>query len=281
MIYKSKIKYKSKLISKKIGGKKPENRNKKDLINIVKKYLEEKKNINVNDEQIKEYISKITNKEFDEMKINKSEKQVLRNLNNPKDEVSLFDNIKHAANLLHEIDKKLKGAEFVKTAEEDKAKLLEEINNLKIEKEEISEKKLNIMKDVKTYLNIKKIERAKKKELEELLYMYNNFNNVITIYSDTIPRLEKELEKENQLIETLKETINVQIENKQLNKDTVKLFEDKKIYVAKLKQDIKIMEKTKEFLIQTLNEKLEDVCICDRDDINCQEWLDSLKKTDQ
>jgi hypothetical protein len=281
MIYKSKIKYRPKLISKKIGGKKPENRNKKDLINIVKKYLEENKGLFINDDQIKDYISKITNKEFDEMKINKSEKQVLRKLNDPKDELSLYENIKYAASLLHQIDSKLKNAEFIKTAEENKTKLLEEMEIYKKEKEEISEKKFEIMKDVKKYLNIKKIEVSKKKELDEILYVYHNYNKVINIYNDTIPKLTKELDLEEQLLENLREKINIQIENKLLNKETVELFEKKKIYIAQLKKDIPIMEKTKEFLLLTLNNKLEDVCICDSDDINCQEWLDSIKKSVQ
>ena len=66
MIYKSKIKYKNnKKTRKKNGGSKQVDRSIKQLLLIIKNYFKEK-NIHLDsDSDIKEYISKITNKQFE------------------------------------------------------------------------------------------------------------------------------------------------------------------------------------------------------------------------
>lgn len=279
MIFKSKIKNKSIIRShRKSGGRKPKERSLSDLIKLIKNYLVQKNIYFDNEEEIKEHISKIVNKEFEEMKITKSERQILRNFNKTKMEGSLHDNITYVSDLLNQIEKKLDESEFIKTLEPKKKELSDELQQFKIQKEELNENKLNLMKDVKIYLNLKKIEVSKGTELDEIKQLNDRYFNIINLYTNLIPKLSKELIEQNQLLENMKERIKIQQQNNSLNKQTITLFEEKQLYIAQLEQDIKIIDKTREFLTEYLNEKLEDICVCDKDDVNCQEWLDSQKK---
>ena len=282
MIYKSIKKYKAEIKSrKKIGGAKQQDRDIKDLTLIIKNYFKQQ-NIQLNnDSDVKEYISKITNKQFDEMKIKKTEKQKLRNFNKHTGDILIAQNLYYVNNLLNDIEKKLNESEFFKNIEEKKEKLLEELELSKSLNQELSEHKLDLMKDVKKYLNIKKIEISKKKELDEIRNYSNGYSVYINYFSNLSENLKEELIVRNKELETMRNKLKEQEESKNISKELFVSYENKKLYNAQLEQDIKIFEKTAEFLTNLVDKKLEDGCICDREDVDCQEWLQANKyKTD-
>lgn len=277
MIYKSKNKYKNNLkSSKKKGGSKDKDRPMKDLFLIIKNYFKEK-NIHLeNDSMIKEYISKITNKQFDEMKIKKTEKQSLRKYNSKKN-ILIAQNIIYVNNILNDIEKKLNESEFIKNIDENMEKLLEELKQSKLSNDELSEHKLNLMKDVKRYQNMKKIEISKKKELDGIKQFFMKYYSFINYFTNLIPNLKDELVVRNQELDKMKNQLKEQEESKNVNKELVISYKNKELYIAQLEQDIKIFEKTTEFLNDFVNKKLEDGCICDKDDVDCEEWFESNK----
>jgi hypothetical protein len=277
MIYKSKIKYKNNIKSrKKIGGSKQIDRGIKVLFSIIKNYFKDK-NIILDDSDIKDYIPKITNKQFEEMKIKKTEKQLLRNFNKNKKEILIAKNLYYVNNLLNEIEKKLNESEFLKNYEENKEKLLEELKQSKLLNEELTEHKLNLMKNVKKYQNMKKIEISKTKELDEIHKFSSKYYKYIKYFSNLLPDLKQELIVRNEELDKMTNSIKEQEESKNINKELVIAYENKKLYIAQLEQDIKIFEKTTEFLNDYVNKKLEDGCICDKDDVDCEEWFESYK----
>jgi len=281
MIYKSKKKYILKIKSrKKKGGTKQVDRSIKQLLLIIKNYFNEK-NIYLNsDTDIKEYISKITNKQFEEMKIRKTEKQLLRNFNKNKKEILIAKNFIYVNNLLNEIEKKLDESEFLKNYEENKEKLLEELKQSKLLNEDLNKHKLDLMKNVKKYQNMKKIEISKTKELDEIRKFSSKYYKYIKYFSDLLPKLNLELIVRNEELDKMTNTIKEQEESKNINKELVIAYQNKKLYIAQLEQDIKIFEKTIIFLNDYVNKKLEDGCICDKDDVDCEEWFESNKYKD-
>lgn len=278
MIYKSKKKYIPQIKSRnKTGGAKQQHREIKDLLLILKNYFK-KQNIELNsDNDVKEYISKITNKQFEEMKINKIEKQKLRNFNKHTVDILIGKNLYYVDNLLNDIAKKLNESEFFKNITQNQEKLQEELKQYKSLNEELNEHKLNLMKNVKKYHNMKKIEISKRRELNELQKYSNGYSVYINYFSNLVPNLKEELIVRNEELETMRNKLKEQEESKNISKELVVSYENKKLYTAQLEQDIKIFEKTAEFLIEQVNKKLEDGCICDREDVDCQEWLEANK----
>lgn len=278
MIYKSKKKYIPQIKSRnKKGGAKQQDREIKDLLLILKNYFKQQ-NIELNnDSDVKEYISKITNKQFEEMKINKIEKQKLRNFNKHTSDILIAKNLYYVNNLLNDIEKKLNESEFFKNIEQNQEKLLEELELSKSLNEELSEHKLDLMKNVKKYHTKKKIEISKRKELNELRKYSNGYSIYINYFSNLVPNLKEELIVRNQELETMRNTLKEQEESKNISKELFVSYQNKKLYTAQLEQDIKIFEKTAQFLTQQVDKKLEDGCICDREDVDCEEWLEANK----
>ena len=278
MIYKSIKKYKAEIKSrKKIGGAKQQDRDIKDLLLIIKEYFK-KQNIELNNDiNVKEYISKITNKQFEEMKIKKTEKQKLRNFNKHTGDILIAQNLYYVNNLLNDIEKKFNDSEFFKNIKQNEEKLLEELKLSKSLNEEINEHKLDLMKNVKKYLNMKKIEISKKRELDEIQKFSNHYSAYINYFSNLSANLKEELIVRNKELETMRNTLKEQEESKNISKKLFVSYENKKLYNAQLEQDIKIFEKTAEFLTNLVDKKLEDGCICDREDVDCQEWLEANK----
>jgi hypothetical protein len=278
MICKSKKKYipKTKSLKKK-GGAQQQERNISNLLSIIRDYFKQKNVILDNDNDVKEYISKITNKQFEEMKINKIEKQKLRNFNKHKGDILIAKNLYYVSNLLNDIEKKFNESEFLKNIEQNKEKLLEELKLSKSLDEEINQQKLNLMKDVKKYHNMKKLEITKKKELDEIQKFSNHYSTYINYFSDLLTNLKEEIIVRNEELEKMTDLLKKQEESKNISKELFESYKNKKLYIAQLEQDIKIFEKTTDFLTDHVNKKLEDSCICDREDVDCQEWLEANK----
>ena len=113
--------------------------------------------------------------------------------------------------------------------------------------------------------------------MEEIQKFSNQYGAYINYFSNLLTTLKKEIIIRNHELEKMKELLKTQELSQNISKELFTSYENKKLYIAQLEQDIKIFDKTNEFLIDFVNKKLEDTCICDREDVDCAEWLEANK----